>query len=146
MVGDEGLDNEHGDGNVRVEEAHARQSRECVHPVWKPDHTFSTQLYQIKAVQHTRVSDQNSHFPYILLVFTTWKTGRQGGAGRQCYHTCMKTRQCYIYLYENQTMLYIQLSILRRLAKIHSESDLLKATPHIKPHFQFSSVQLYIPV
>ena len=28
-----------------------------------------------------------------------------------------------------------------RLAKIHSESDLLKATPHIKFHFQFSSVQ-----
>ena len=33
--------------------------------------------------------------------------------------------------------------ILRRLAKIHSESDLLKATPHIKFHFQFSSVPLY---
>ena len=32
--------------------------------------------------------------------------------------------------------------ILRRLAKIHSESDLLKATPHIKFHFQFSSVQV----
>ena len=33
--------------------------------------------------------------------------------------------------------------MLRRLAKIHSESDLLikKATPHIKFHFQFSSVQ-----
>ena len=31
--------------------------------------------------------------------------------------------------------------ILRRLAKMHSESDLLKATPHIKFHFQFSSVQ-----
>ena len=31
--------------------------------------------------------------------------------------------------------------ILRRLAKIHSESDLIKATPHIKLHFQFSSVQ-----
>ena len=34
--------------------------------------------------------------------------------------------------------------ILRRLAKIHSESDLLKATPHIKCHFQFSSC-CYLP-
>ena len=25
------------------------------------------------------------------------------------------------------------------VGEIHSESDLLKATPHIKPHFQFSS-------
>ena len=39
----------------------------------------------------------------------------------------------YIYIYIYKAMLSV-------MSIIHSESDLLKATPHIKFHFQFSSV------
>ena len=38
-------------------------------------------------------------------------------------------------------IIIIIIQVLRRLAKIHSESGLLKATQHIKFHFPFSSVQ-----
>ena len=56
---------------------------------------------------------------------------------RYIYNTIFISDMFIAYIFYMRTYF----AILRRLAKIHSESYLRKATPHIKFHFQFSSVQ-----
>ena len=61
---------------------------------------------------------------------------RYRGGKSKSGHFASRPTPCLVLPHSSHTTIIHP--ILRRLAKIHSESDLLKATPHIKPHFQFS--------